>query len=207
MVGRLMHIFDDWIFSMPSTKWPPATYDSLLAEFGRIIFNFNCLERGTRALLWALASRDQQDQKHHALATHLSITAMLDALRTVANDFHKGEIRESAIHCISVFDVAREYRNFYVHGFANIKTNGNGSLHTAVARKKLADIWVDVTVKDVEWVANLCSDAHHYVAGVFGYASEQLGRLKVDNGIPRVLPAPLVLPERLKKDYRYRISE
>jgi hypothetical protein len=180
---------------MTSEIWPPAEYEPLLAEMGRIVFNFNSLERVTHRIVLMLATRGSEDRSVQILITHLNNVPATDALRSLAIDAYDGAVQEHALHLAELFDRLREYRNFYVHGFKDINLGGGGAVSTRTARKGLK--YHDLRV-DRESMADLARSlqlAHSYAANVYcGFGEILLSRPEV-----RGLPEKLALPDRLEK--------
>ncbi len=92
----------------------------LLAKLGEIAVKWNYVEGHIRLLLSLLASDGVLDpladrHKHDILTAQLGNVALIEAVRTLNNEFIKGEMHDHVDHAMTFFDTMREYRNYYVH--------------------------------------------------------------------------------------------
>ncbi len=150
--------------------WPPNEFDPILAELGRLIFNWNTIERTLTQILNILTGSFPKNQ---ILTAHMSTTAICDALKTVANELHIGEERNHLLHAVSLFEVLRDYRNYYVHGFNTILfVPGDvprACFNTKSAKSKLTIRRLELTAKQIAEVSFQCMDASGYLALVHNY--------------------------------------
>ncbi|MDR6288626.1 hypothetical protein E9232_001133 [Inquilinus ginsengisoli] len=188
------------------TKWPPPEYDPVLADFGRIVFNFNVFEQHMRTILWCILSEDQNDQKHYAINLNMDIRSIVDSIRTYAIEFCDGDKQRSLIHCCDLFFSVKEYRDFYVNHLSGLVTNGTMELYVADAQPRITDYRKRITEADVEWLQQLCYVGSNYSAEVYGFVAEQLGRLSGGDK-PRDLPTPVPLPKKLDRQGIIRLKK
>ena len=184
--------------------WPPEKHNLLLADFGRIVFNFNSMERAIHRLLWLLSTRGNEDDIALPAITHLSNVAVVDALTTVLSEFYQDPIAEHARHLIKLFGILREYRNYYVHGFNNVDFYGGGFLKTTSARGNIVDHELRITISDVQKLADCLHEAHEYAALIYCCSSEFMQNGSLSHWS---WPEKFPLPDRLNKPRNLRLSE
>lgn len=197
-----------------SPLFPPAAYNEFLEHIGRVVFHFNTLERGMHAIFAKLAT-DWSDEnlraKHWIVTAHISNMSMCDAIATITNEFHDRnkittESKNLVLHCIKTFNLTREYRNWYIHGFNGIGVNkGNLSiqLHTFSARNHFNEHAEFVSIADLKWFSGWCQTAAHHVAEAHSYVARDLGYNI--GGIKPPLPEIWPLPNRLTKPSHRRL--
>ncbi|NKN39520.1 hypothetical protein HFC70_24545 [Agrobacterium sp. a22-2] len=188
-------------------QWPPENCNPLLLQIGRIILNFNTMENSVKSLLWAVSSQSDYVE-HRALVIHMQNVTLCDAILTIANEkvemgAMKSETRDLISHCIKTFNLTREYRNWYVHGFNGVMTNGDGQIYTHSARSRLAEHYVPITAKDAKWLADWCFEGSHYLATSYGYVARDMGHNI--GGVQTPLPDKWPLPNKLKKPLRHHL--
>lgn len=197
-------------------SWPPDPWNPFLIQIGRIVMHFNTLEHAMHAILTKMATdwnNPALRAKHWAITAHIQNKTLTDAMRTIAHEsVDLGEIEQSTkdliCHCVDTFDLTREYRNWYVHGFNGIGTANHQpviQLQSFSARKNLLEHADFLTLEGVEWFADWCHDAHHHVATAHHFIAFQLG-YKISGGPPPPLPDIWPLPKRLTKPSHRRLA-
>ncbi|MBX4967185.1 hypothetical protein [Rhizobium binae] len=195
-------------------QWPPGAYDQHLAEFGRIVFNFNTLEGGMKAILSKVStdwSNPELRARNHILITNMGNMDITDALRTIVNEFNllwqlSSETKKLILHCITTFDLTREYRNWYVHGLNAILSDGKNffvGMQTFSARNRFAEHFLPVSLEDLTWFAGWCYEASHHIAEAHSFIAHDVG---YDIGGQHALPEIWSLPDRLKKPVQYLLD-
>lgn len=188
---------------MPSEldTWPPRSYDPILSEFGRVVFNFNALENSVRRHLWSITTSGREDDMVEPLIVHMGNAALVDAVRTTATEFYDGWIKSKSLDLCDVFDRTREYRNYYAHGLNTIKFDGSAELRTKSARGRMVKHHLQISHEDVVWLASWCKTAASFGASVYVNVMQEL------RGVPSAKREPFrekpVLPDRLKKPRQY----
>jgi len=188
---------------MPSNSdiWPPKSYDPILSDIGRILFNFNALENSVRRHLWSLATNGREDDIIEPLIVHMGNIPLMEAVRTTATEFHDGWIQTKSLELCEVFDRTREYRNYYAHGFNTVKLGGSAELRTKSARGRVAKHHQEITPADAAWLATWCTTAAGFGASVYVNVMQEL------RDVPHEKREPLrdkpLLPDRLKKPRQY----
>jgi hypothetical protein len=162
---------------------------------GRLVFNFNSLERVVHRTLLMLATKGTEDEAVSAIVTHMNNIPATDALRSVATDFYDGWIREHCLHLCELFDRLREHRNYMVHGFKDIRVDGRATISTTTARKGLKDHELVVGAAELRTLASLMHRANGYAAHVYCCAAEIIHDRVRKTPIPELYP----LPDRLQK--------
>lgn len=150
--------------------WPPDHFGPLLIEMGRLVFNWNSLERILVQILNLLTGTFPKNQ---VVTAHMGTSAICDAMKTVANEFHKDDEQKHILHCVSIFETLRDYRNYYVHGFCHILYVPGGEpkagFYSKSARSRLVVHRMENDVADIKEVAFQCKEASHYLALVHNY--------------------------------------
>lgn len=178
------------------TVWPPAEWEPILCEIGRIVFNWNTLENTTVRILNILIGGEE---KAAIATTHMSLNAQIDAIKTLANEYLVDDELDHILHLLSVFDRFRERRNFFVHSFSIIgfsrlnppQYQATMDSYSARGRFKRHQMKVDASI-----LAEEAKDMHratHYFALVHNHFSMP------DNPEYKNLPERFPLPERMEK--------
>lgn len=132
-------------------RYPLRTYDRTLIEIGRVVLIFNEMESTLRHVLWLATTRDEV---HQALTIHMSNVTLTDAIRTIANEFLQPDEGSHLKHCADLFDRAREYRNFYVHGFRYIDMAALGNFISHTAKGRLSTTHMKISWLELEAFAD-----------------------------------------------------
>lgn len=161
--------------------WPPKEWNSILIEVGKIVFNWNTLERTISQLLYTLVG-DGDNVK--ILVAQLGNRTVTDSIKTFANEFFEGKEREHLLHLVELFDILRGYRNYYIHSFNGVSVqfvevdsplgpitawdsdNPQANFSSLRVRKKLEEHKDVKRVEDIKPIALLLKDANTYCAKV-----------------------------------------
>jgi hypothetical protein len=84
----------------------------LLAKLGEIAVQWNDLEAITQTML---ANLVKGDAAIIILTAHMGSVSLLDALRTLSNEYGSEHIQSHVSHFLDFFEILRGYRNYYVH--------------------------------------------------------------------------------------------
>lgn len=161
--------------------WPPKEWNPILIEVGKIVFNWNTLERTISQILNTLVGEGDNVK---ILVTQLGNRTVTDSIKTFANEFFKGKEREHLLHSVELFDILRGYRNYYIHSFNGVSTqlvevntpsgpitawdsvNTMATFSGLRVRKKLEEHKDIKRVEDIKPIALLLKDANTYCAKV-----------------------------------------
>ena len=185
---------------MTSEVWPPEQYAPILVEMGRLVFNFNAMERVVHRTLLLLATQGNEDEAVASIITHMNNVPAVEALRSVTMDYYEDWIREHCLHVCELFDRLREHRNYFVHGFKDIQLDGRATIKTSTARKGLRDHELVVDAADFAALASLMHRAGSYAAHVYCCSAEIIRGAERVTEVPELFP----LPEKLQKPIETR---
>ena len=183
--------------------WPPDGMSEHLAEIGRVVFCWNVIENTFRH---ALANIVGGGQKVDILITHVGSNTWLDAMRTIAHHYLPKEEEEEIVHAIRLFELIREYRNFYVHGFSQVRSTIDGSIYWAgmLSKRAKGRFVIEesaITIGELSQFTVYLSAAKNYYASLSLYYFYK-GDSGEDAARYKNLPERLPLPERLSKSRR-----
>lgn len=183
--------------------WPPEEYNTILSEVGRIIFNWNNIERLMRQILFNLSDGRE---KTNILTAHMGTTIQMHALRTIANTYFQDPQKDTLLHAIKLFERLREYRNYLIHSFNMIKINQEygavfASMQSYMAKGNFQIKELDLDEKEIAQISKLIRCASHYFTLLhnhivpFNHGEVPKERLKP---IPEKFPLPDKLPTTLR---------
>ncbi|MGV0878038.1 hypothetical protein V6767_12910 [Martelella sp. FLE1502] len=181
-------------------KAPDAEEQKLLASIGNVVVDWNALEASMELLVYTLSGGG----KHiDVLTAHMNNTMLLDAFRTLANDFAPEEYRDDLEFIATMFDRLRSYRNYYVHGIKAVTRKGGrsgppiGVSQSVSARSRLKLHQAVIEIHELEEISRHLNEAKRYVDLTFGHLSGIAAR--PGSKLPsRPLERPQ-LPDRLQK--------
>lgn len=185
--------------------WPPPVYDAALSQIGRIVLNWNVIERTTTQILNILLGGE-----HRAMivTAHIGTTTQIDALRTLAAEFLEEPQKGCIFHLIDLFERLRERRNFYVHSLHGMAISFKDhppaffvTLNSFSARGRLKQHRVEVTTDDLLEEAVTLRRAAHYFALVHNHFYYP------DNPSYQTLPDRFPLPDRLQKPGQFVLGD
>ena len=178
---------------------------SFQSALGDLVINWNIVEASVRELLGCFASERPHSPPPGTdiLTVELGTVGLGHALQSYANDLVQPPYDEFVLHAVEYFDRVRIYRNYYVHGIANVMS-GNvaapepveviGQISYVTAKGQLAFHSDEVKISDLRRVTNWCRRLNGFL---------NLIRLTYFHGaehFPSLDKPPL--PEKLKKPRR-----
>ena len=175
-----------------------------LAAIGRIVFCWNVIENSFRRTLTEIVGGEQ---KVDIILTHVGSNTWLDAMRTISHYYLPREEKEGVLHAIKVFETLREYRNYYIYGFSEVRGTIDESTYWAGMRLRRArgQYFFEesvMTIKELTDFSVYLSAASNYYARLslfFRYKDDN----ESENGKRYgTLPERLPIPSRLSKSRR-----
>ena len=190
-------------FQIPSEfdkpDWPPAAYEQILVEMGRLIFNWNSIENSTRNLLTFLAGNTQAVE---ILTLQLGTQSQIDSLKSYANLQLSGDQKDHVLHIHTLYSRLREYRNFFVHSFSTIMGPVPTAKMTSVRAR--GNYFVDeARFNNAEFknVSRIIRCAVHYFNLVYCHFRYE-NDTRPDYDAYRALPEMFPIPDQIEKERR-----
>lgn len=198
--------------------WPPEEYDPLMVEIGRIVFLWNALEAYAKQMMLEIAGLNVPNTTNildgaKIVAANIQSATLVSALRAAAHAHLEGDELDQVLHLAKLVDVAREYRNTYVHEISDATfdahwevidgttyvrmSNHRSRLKSTKVRARLQEREIDVTAEDVAGFRRVLQDMNTYAARVSLYLRSSRGLASQEEyGTP---PEKLTVPRKMSQ--------